>query len=45
VALVGQYVDLIDGIVFSGGDDLDPALFGQAASPQGHPHRSRPAEV
>ena len=25
VSLVSQYVDLIDGIVFSGGDDLDPA--------------------
>jgi gamma-glutamyl-gamma-aminobutyrate hydrolase PuuD len=32
--LIGQYVDLIDGIVFSGGDDLDPALYGETRHPK-----------
>jgi putative glutamine amidotransferase len=30
VALVGEYVDLIDGILFSGGNDLNPELYGEA---------------
>jgi putative glutamine amidotransferase len=29
VSLIPQYVDLFDGILFSGGNDLDPALYGQ----------------
>jgi len=27
--LIPQYVDLIDGMLFSGGNDLDPSLYGQ----------------
>src|SRR5690606_13235707 len=27
--LVSEHVDLCDGFIFTGGDDLDPALFGQ----------------
>src|SRR3954467_10457038 len=27
-ALIPQYVDLCDGILFTGGNDLDPALYG-----------------
>jgi putative glutamine amidotransferase len=30
LSLIPQYVDLIDGILFSGGNDLDPSLYGQA---------------
>lgn len=30
LALIPDYADLIDGILFSGGDDLDPALFGES---------------
>jgi putative glutamine amidotransferase len=29
-SLVPQYVDLLDGILFTGGNDLDPALYGEA---------------
>jgi putative glutamine amidotransferase len=29
LSLIPQYVDLLDGILFSGGDDLDPSVFGQ----------------
>lgn len=28
-ALVPQYLDSVDGVVLSGGDDLDPSLFGE----------------
>jgi gamma-glutamyl-gamma-aminobutyrate hydrolase PuuD len=34
---IAQYVDLIDGIVFSGGDDLDPALYGEERHPKAIP--------
>ena len=34
VALIPQYVDLIDGMLFSGGNDLDPALYGQSWHPK-----------
>ena len=34
LSLIGQYVDLLDGIVFSGGDDLDPALYGEQRHPK-----------
>jgi putative glutamine amidotransferase len=34
---VTLYVDLIDGIVFSGGDDLDPALYGETLHPRAIP--------
>jgi putative glutamine amidotransferase len=30
LSLIPQYVDLFDGILFTGGDDLDPALYGQS---------------
>ena len=29
--LIGQYVDLCDGFLFTGGDDLDPSLYGEPA--------------
>ncbi len=29
-SLIPQFVDLFDGILFTGGDDLDPALYGDA---------------
>jgi putative glutamine amidotransferase len=34
LSLIPRYVDLIDGIVFSGGDDLDPALYGETRHPK-----------
>ena len=37
LSLIGQYVDLINGIVFSGGDDLDPALFNEQRHPKAIP--------
>ena len=33
-ALIPQYVDLIDGILFTGGNDLDPAVYGQSWHPK-----------
>jgi putative glutamine amidotransferase len=30
LSLIPQYVDLFDGLLFSGGNDLDPALYGQS---------------
>ena len=37
LSLIPQYVDLLDGILFTGGDDLDPALYGQSWHPNaGH---------
>ena len=36
-ALIPQFVDLIDGMLFSGGDDLDPALYGEARHPKAVP--------
>src|SRR5438270_146663 len=30
LSLIPQLVDLFDGILFTGGDDLDPALYGDA---------------
>ena len=33
-ALISQYVDLLDGIVFSGGDDMDPSLYGEDWHPK-----------
>lgn len=29
LSLIPEYADLIDGILFSGGDDLDPSLYGE----------------
>lgn len=37
VSLIMQYVDLIDGIVFSGGDDLDPQSWGETYHPKTSP--------
>jgi putative glutamine amidotransferase len=36
-ALIPQFVDLLDGILFTGGNDLDPALYGQ----QWHPRAAK----
>jgi putative glutamine amidotransferase len=33
-ALIPQYVDLCDGILFTGGNDLDPALYGEGWHPK-----------
>jgi len=37
LSLIPQIVDLLDGIVFSGGDDLDPSLYGQQLHPRAEP--------
>jgi putative glutamine amidotransferase len=37
LALIPEIVDRLDGIVFSGGDDLDPALYGQPWHPKAEP--------
>lgn len=34
LSLIPQFVDLLDGILFSGGNDLDPALYGQEWHPK-----------
>jgi putative glutamine amidotransferase len=36
-SLIPEIVDRLDGIVFSGGDDLDPALYGETRHPQAEP--------
>jgi putative glutamine amidotransferase len=36
-ALAPQYVDLVDGIVFTGGDDLNPALYNEPYHPKAEP--------
>jgi putative glutamine amidotransferase len=36
-ALIPQFVDLLDGVLFTGGNDLDPALYGE----QWHPKAQR----
>jgi putative glutamine amidotransferase len=33
-ALIPQYVDLVDGVLFTGGNDLDPAAYGQDWHPK-----------
>ncbi|MEZ0267212.1 MAG: gamma-glutamyl-gamma-aminobutyrate hydrolase family protein [Phycisphaerae bacterium] len=33
-ALIPQYVDLFDGLLFTGGNDLDPAAYGQTWHPK-----------
>ena len=35
--LIPQFVDHLDGVLFSGGDDLDPASFGEARHPKAIP--------
>jgi putative glutamine amidotransferase len=37
LALIPQIVDLLDGILFSGGNDLDPALYGETLHPKAIP--------
>lgn len=37
LSLVPQMVDALDGILFSGGNDLDPALYGEVYHPQAVP--------
>ena len=34
VSLIPQYVDLIDGMLFSGGNDLDPQAWGETYHPK-----------
>jgi putative glutamine amidotransferase len=36
-SLIPEIVDHLDGIVFSGGDDLDPVLYGEAYHPKAEP--------
>src|SRR5689334_8460759 len=36
-SLIGQIVDALGGIVLSGGDDLDPAAYGESYHPQACP--------
>lgn len=37
VSLIPEFVDRLDGILFSGGEDLDPALYGEARHPKAEP--------
>lgn len=37
LALIPQYIDLVDGVLFTGGSDLDPAAYGQARHPNAVP--------
>src|SRR5207302_8089962 len=37
VSLIPQIVDLLDGMLFSGGNDLDPALYGETYHPKAQP--------
>lgn len=37
LSLVAQYVDALDGILFAGGNDLDPALYGETYHPKAVP--------
>jgi putative glutamine amidotransferase len=37
LSLIPQYVDLFDGILFTGGNDLDPAAYGQPWHPRAVP--------
>lgn len=37
LSLIPEIVDRLDGIVFSGGDDLDPSLYGQSWHPNAEP--------
>ena len=34
LSLISEYVDLCDGFLFTGGDDLDPALYGEEWHPK-----------
>jgi putative glutamine amidotransferase len=37
LSLIPSYVDLLDGILFTGGNDLDPTVFGQSRHPKAIP--------
>ena len=37
ISLIPQYVDLMDGMLFSGGSDLDPASYGEQYHPKAEP--------
>ena len=37
LSLIPEIVDRLDGIVFSGGDDLDPSLYGEGWHPKAEP--------
>src|SRR5262249_20754077 len=37
LSLIPEMVDLLDGIIFSGGNDLDPALYGETWHPKAVP--------
>jgi putative glutamine amidotransferase len=37
VALMSEYADLVDGVLFSGGADLDPSLYGESWHPKAGP--------
>src|SRR5436309_1680439 len=37
LSLIPQFVDLLDGVLFSGGNDLDPALYGEKYHPKAVP--------
>src|SRR5215210_2690707 len=37
LSLIPEFVDRLDGIVFSGGDDLDPSLYGETRHPNAEP--------
>lgn len=37
LALIPEIVDRLDGVLFSGGEDLDPALYGETRHPKAEP--------
>ena len=37
LSLIPEFVDRLDGILFSGGDDLDPSLYGETRHPSAEP--------
>jgi putative glutamine amidotransferase len=37
LSLIPEFVDRLDGILFSGGDDLDPTLYGETRHPNAEP--------
>jgi len=44
LSLIPEIVDHLDGVIFSGGDDLDPALYGETRHPKAEPvdpHRQK----
>ena len=45
LALVPEIVDALDGVLFTGGNDLDPALYGEAWHPKAEHDRPRPPAI